>query len=903
VGAAFLVLVLSWAGRASDDAGTQAFNLPADDAEPALRKFAQQSGREVIFPTDLVKGVRTNPVHGVFRSQKALERMLAGTPLRASQDEATGALAIVRVSASAVRSAANPLSTDTQPTSPQARKNEMNKSRTLLAALAALFTVAGHAQVAPQDAAASATNEETVKLPAFSVSASKWVDPYRAADVMSVARIAGSILDSPMSVNAVTPQLIQDIGANAAFDVTRYLSGISPGRGTGAGGIMDRQDFRGFESFSKTIDDFSSFLIPTGQGFQANFNPAFVDHAELVMGPDSILSPTGTPGGSVNVITKSPSFTRGADLSAEVGNYNAGKITFDSTGPLGDGKHMAYRVIADYQDAQTYVPGDIRMWAASAQLVYKFSDTAKLTVKYFGEQWGLKGAIANPNDNGEMISGPDTVGGATLSKTPQAGFTYDGWNGDATWAHRWDRFNIVAAELTAALSDRINMRLGAEILYDAFTQDAAYPSTNPTETWNPNTGQEIGVVALIPSAISEIANFNHAMNREIQLQNDFAGNFNMGGVSLQPVVGWAYQQGSQPVEYQIQDKNTADLPPANLAVGYYNPPHPPMANYTSFSANTPERGWLYQVYGLIRAGLLDNRLYLTGGGARTWANVNDYKFSGIYLPGIGQIGSTAAPAEYTFSNTGVAAAPTQRNTHDTYLAGILGKPLPNVSIYYSFSTNAGIAQNSPVWQAGKQHEFGVKSEFFNQRLSFTAAHFQITENNVSSVNPLFNTGQSTIANILANETNHGVEFDVVGGLTKELSVILSYTNMHLRDSAGRRVRNVPDNMGNLLLSYHFSQGALQNASVFVGIVHVGNVAGENSPNLGYTPSGVPDQVGFYVDGWTAVNAGASYRWGRYRFNLNVDNVLDEKFWWQPASRQSVSPYPGLTVRFTTTMHF
>ena len=56
-------------------------------------------------------------------------------------------------------------------------------------------------------------------------------------------------------------------------------------------------------------------------------------------------------------------------------------------------------------------------------------------------------------------------------------------------------------------------------------------------------------------------------------------------------------------------------------------------------------------------------------------------------------------------------------------------------------------------------------------------------------------------------------------------------------------------------------------------------------------------------GWTAVNAGASYRWGRYRFNLNVDNVLDEKFWWQPASRQSVSPYPGLTVRFTTTMHF
>jgi outer membrane receptor protein involved in Fe transport len=52
-----------------------------------------------------------------------------------------------------------------------------------------------------------------------------------------------------------------------------------------------------------------------------------------------------------------------------------------------------------------------------------------------------------------------------------------------------------------------------------------------------------------------------------------------------------------------------------------------------------------------------------------------------------------------------------------------------------------------------------------------------------------------------------------------------------------------------------------------------------------------------------VNAGAAYSWGHLRFNLNLDNVLDKKFWWEPASRQSVSPYPGLTVRLSTTLHF
>ncbi len=39
------------------------------------------------------------------------------------------------------------------------------------------------------------------------------------------------------------------------------------------------------------------------------------------------------------------------------------------------------------------------------------------------------------------------------------------------------------------------------------------------------------------------------------------------------------------------------------------------------------------------------------------------------------------------------------------------------------------------------------------------------------------------------------------------------------------------------------------------------------------------------------------------FNLNVDNVLNAKFGWQPASRLTVSPYPGTTVRLTTAVKF
>jgi hypothetical protein len=41
--------------------------------------------------------------------------------------------------------------------------------------------------------------------------------------------------------------------------------------------------------------------------------------------------------------------------------------------------------------------------------------------------------------------------------------------------------NIAEAELTAALSPRVNMRLASQILWDDFTADNAFPSANPAE--------------------------------------------------------------------------------------------------------------------------------------------------------------------------------------------------------------------------------------------------------------------------------------------------------------------------------------------------------------------------------------------------------------------------------------
>jgi outer membrane receptor for ferric coprogen and ferric-rhodotorulic acid len=750
------------------------------------------------------------------------------------------------------------------------------------------WTVALHAQAAPAPAATAATPpEETVTLPTFSVSDVK-ADPYKSDDVLSVARIAGSVLDAPFTVNVVSPELVSDFSANVGYDVNRYFAGVSNGRGSSAGGINDRQNFRGFESFSKTVDDFSLFIIPTANGPQANFDTVFQDRAELVMGPDSILSPTGTPGGSINIITKSPEYTRSTTLTAEYGNYDANRYTLDTTGPITN--KLAYRIMADYQDGKEYVPGAIRQQNLGLELSYKFSDVTKLTLKYFGESWGVVGAQTNVNDNEEQIYLPNTVMGATISGDFEPGYTPRGWDGSAVWSHRRDPINIAEAEFTTQLWNKVSMRVGLQGMTDHFTQDAAYPSINPAETFNQTTGQEIAVATEDPTNIPVVGQYEHYYWRGEQFQNDYAANFHPGPVSIQPVAGVAYSQGHMFYNVNTQDKSAVDLPNENLYLNYYAPTPPSKLDYTSGFGNTPETGVLTQLYAVTRVGILDDRIFMTGGATRTWANINDYTSHTF-------IANAAGPLP-----TGPYSDVQLSSLHDSYLGGILGKVTDSLSVYGTFSSNASItasSANAPLWETGKQYEFGAKAEFFHKRLQISADHFQITEFNLSTPNPAHNTDASQPTFLLGNATSKGEELNVVGGITKNLSVIASVTNQKYRDLFGRRVRNVPDQLANLLLNYHFSDGVVKGANVFAGVVHTGQVAGETVSAS--TTLGVPEQPGFYIRPWTIVNAGAGYGWDNIKVNVNVDNALNSKFLWAPASRQSVSEYPGLTARLTLTI--
>ncbi len=72
------------------------FDLPADTAERSIKRFSEQSGLEVFYPSSATSGLHTQPVKGRMSARGALDAMIAGTGLTVVQDEATGAFSVKR---------------------------------------------------------------------------------------------------------------------------------------------------------------------------------------------------------------------------------------------------------------------------------------------------------------------------------------------------------------------------------------------------------------------------------------------------------------------------------------------------------------------------------------------------------------------------------------------------------------------------------------------------------------------------------------------------------------------------------------------------------------------------------------------------------------------------------------
>lgn len=340
---ALQAVALAANASAADD-GMRSFEVPAGTASETLKSFARQAHREIMFPAEPMGGIRTNAVKGEFTVRAALDRMLSGTPLRATEDEKTGALAVVCGAPAGTRPAgASPANSPSDK-----KKANMTTQRSLIGWLAALFVSVSPANLPAQGAAsqtsqspgplsapassfgaaASPAEMETIKLDEFDVSASR-VSGYRAAGSITATGIGSQIMDVPLPINVVTSEFLADTAGLQLMDAMTYVPGV----------IIDPRDesnfslrgWSGLESYRNGF--FRRTLLTTWN----------VDRVEVIKGASGIFFGDVRPGGVINYITTKPVLGSSfADLKVTIGSGDFHKGELFLNQPVND--KLAFRI-------------------------------------------------------------------------------------------------------------------------------------------------------------------------------------------------------------------------------------------------------------------------------------------------------------------------------------------------------------------------------------------------------------------------------------------------------------------------------------------------------------------------------------------------------------------------------
>jgi outer membrane receptor protein involved in Fe transport len=343
-------LAASGGARAAD--AVRNFHIAAGEATTTLQAYSEQSGEQIVYPVDRVRGIRTQAVQGALTARAALERMLAGTELRMVQDERTGALAISR-GLPPPPAAIRPLVPPVAPSAP----------------------------AAPSDA------DETVMLNVFEVRSVR-DGSYAALDSNSVTAFRTDLELLPVTAEVFTKAFMDDIGATTVEEMLVNYSGIAgitgtlidvaPGDRDGAGGLS----LRGFSAPGLKRDGFIGLRasLRTATGGTDNFA---IERAELIAGPQSLLYGGSGGGGVVNLISKRATFQRTrTEARLSVNTYGGRRLTLDQN--AGDG-HRAIRVaLAGEQTRNLRSNLGGRFGGAYLQFAYRFAGGT--TVRLWGQR-------------------------------------------------------------------------------------------------------------------------------------------------------------------------------------------------------------------------------------------------------------------------------------------------------------------------------------------------------------------------------------------------------------------------------------------------------------------------------------------------------------------------------------
>ena len=232
--------------------------------------------------------------------------------------------------------------------------------------------------------------------------------------------------------------------------------------------------------------------------------------------------------------------------------------------------------------------------------------------------------------------------------------------------------------------------------------------------------------------------------------------------------------------------------------------------------------------------------------------------------------------------------------------GLIYKPVDNLSLYASYSmtyiprSGAQLASLTLTNAAFDPEEFenvevGAKWDV-SPALSVTAAVFQLDRKNIIIVDP----NDPAVSLLVDGQRTEGVELGVSGQVSDSWSIQggYAYQDGHLTEQAslfpgGRRLAQLPEHVASLWNRYDFSPAW----GAGLGVIYQSEMyaSADNAVTL---PS------------FTRVDAGVFYTLSeRLRMQLNVENLLDERYYPNAHNNNNITPGSPLAVRVGVTANF
>lgn len=241
--------------------------------------------------------------------------------------------------------------------------------------------------------------------------------------------------------------------------------------------------------------------------------------------------------------------------------------------------------------------------------------------------------------------------------------------------------------------------------------------------------------------------------------------------------------------------------------------------------------------------------------------------------------------------------PANKNTAFSPRLGVTYQFVPGASVYFSYSQSflpqTGRIDNGAGSGAfvdpetGRQWETGIKAFLLDGRATATLALYRLLRRNVATPNPV----NPNFVLLTGEQRSQGIELETTLNLLPGWSLTAAYSYVDAKvtkDNAipvGARAQNVPRNSYNLWTRYEFQRGRARGIGFGIGGQYYSAQAGDQLNTFQIPEYGLADAL-------------VSYRRGRFRLQLNVNNLLNKRYFTGSYDALYVLPGPPRTARVT-----